>query len=54
MDRDDDTHVIRLGVVILAGHGGEELGLGGIDPLFAVAARDGGDFADVRQGGGGV
>ena len=41
----DDLHVRRAGIVVLACHGRVELRLGGIHPVFLVAARDGGDLA---------
>ena len=57
VDGHDDLHVRRLRIVVLARHRCEELCLGGVHPIFFVAARDGGELAGGGEGswsGGGV
>ena len=49
VDGYDDLHVQRAGIVVLACHGHVELRLGGVHPVFLVAARDGGDLARGRE-----
>ena len=50
---DDDLHVGLLRIVVLARHGGEELGLGGVYPLTAIDAGYGRRFAVEGECGGG-
>lgn len=45
VDGHDDLHVRRPGIVVLARHGRVKLHLGGIHPVFLVAAGDGRDLA---------
>ena len=45
VDRHDYLHVRRAGIVLLARHRGVELCLGGVDPVFVVAAGDRGELA---------
>ena len=49
VDGYDDLHVRRARVMVLACHGHVER-LGGMHPVFLVAARDGGDLARGGEG----
>lgn len=53
MQGDDGLHVRCVGVVAFALHGGEELGLGGVDPVSGCGVVAGVDFVVGGGGGGG-
>lgn len=50
VDRHDDAHVRRLGVVVLASHRRVELRLRRIHPFFLVITRNGGNLSGGGEG----